>query len=193
MLLKHMYVSFPGEGSSLCSTPRCISKREELLLVTVWGWGFCLLFGPSLDCCFLNLDVQGDHLQIDSEPLRCVGWEFAFLLLQMRCLPQPRNDTLKPVKCVRRTSEHACVWLFPTVPVTTDWRLGLLPRPDEPALPHPCAGTLLPFLCRWSYQYFAVRVLGGGEGGGRGDRGMGCRCPPLRRPWGNWPAPPPHS
>ena len=182
-----MYLS-PGKELSLFH-PKLHLQEGGIIIGHSLGVGLLFAFGPSLDCCFLNLDVQGDHLQIDSEPLRCVGWEFAFLLLQMRCLPQPRNDTLKPVKCVRRTSEHACVWLFPTVPVTTDWRLGLLPRPDEPALPHPCAGTLLPFLCRWSYQYFAVRVLGGGWG----DRGMGCRCPPLRRPWGNWPAPPPHS
>ena len=53
-----MYLS-PGKELSLFH-PTLHLQEEGIIIGHSLGVGLLFAFGPSLDCCFLNLDVQGD-------------------------------------------------------------------------------------------------------------------------------------
>lgn len=168
MLLK--YIPFPGKEAlySPLHTPSSTpSPRGKNSYWSRSGGGAHLCTSQSLACCFSNINVRGTHWQI-LIPNYWDGWDvnLHFYWALGAELAPGQGATLWSLwsACSAYVSMWACgSFQWSQLPVMRG--LKLLPHPDEWALAHTHAHTLLCFLCGWSKLFFCHIVPGPGAKG----------------------------
>lgn len=158
MLLKRMYVPFPGKEPSLFH-PLWHLREEGIIIAHSLGMELLFAADPRLDCCFSNLNVQGDHLQTFILN-HWDGWDenLHFYCFWGAACPVPETTPWSPWSaCAARASGVSVphMWAHMHVALSNSpsyrWpRAGAAASARWASSGTPQCCTLLPFLCRWA-------------------------------------------